>query len=315
MEKLKVSDDEFLETYDEVPKLKIWDEQRILDPIKVDEIVTTIDLSKSLGIWTVCRYRSNADFRKFEKDRSQSDNALRPQSDVMIDGQHRYRAAQIKAKDIGWLMQKKFKIILHVYMVDSDADILDIFKRINKSTPVPKIYFDPVSKRTIIEAIDAYRKKHIGLISFKGNPPVLGLSKLEYRHNLANLLFVRKKCEIYNALDFEKMIESFDQRIFRLVQTHKKSLLSAYNIFDETDTESIDEYVDYTYTDRSLSKRIFKVLFTNFTHGVLKERIETSNQYKSFIGIFALVKLKRSNLITEAFWIYTDDEAKKLIRI
>jgi hypothetical protein len=216
---IKISERESIQTFDSIkpPKITSWFEQRTQVPGKINEIVNAVHSGKltNLGVWTVCIVDGT-------------------QEHILIDGQHRYEAFKILGSF------KISHIVFYVYAVKTYDDIREIFRMLNKSTPVPEIYFEPTSKKTICDALDIYRKAKCG----EQKTPIItniSLGKLDSRLRLAEILYHSRYCTRYKTA--EKIIdhiEAFDTEVEKIISARHNDLAFIFENIPNDEYESAE---------------------------------------------------------------------------
>lgn len=283
----KISDIEYIQIFYYPPsdnKVVIWNKQRILNEERAGKIAFESQNDKFTMGEIIAIKKKNTELLE------------------VIDGQHRFFAyKKMYPGDLG-LTKKLPPLIVHVYIVDTDEEIYSLFKRINKSEPVPDYYLNPLIKQTFINILEKYKETFNKNIKHQGSiPPRNSLERSNYINYLSEALYDATKDVAYWML--EKYIPLFDKELERILVENKE--LIDYVIENEIESEDTEEYIDKNIKG-TRSRRIIKLFIELYpTQDEVEKQFKYSELYGSYIGIFAYPwdKNKKIQLLKNEFTI------------
>ena len=280
-----------------LPMIEIWEHQRTLDEQRVGEIEAYFiqcvqdGISAHIGVLRGCKKLDDSKI-------------------LIVDGQHRFQAYKNT-----YGTHHQWKLIVHVTIVQTDDEILEIFKLINKSVPVPDLYFDPISRKSFIEIITAYRERKLSHMTYVGKSPRISLLE-PYSAYLAEALYDKEKLEESGCTvkDVENYFEPFDLEIKRILtdDTNKEHL--EYIITNKLAKETESYLEDCVKSKRARELLyIFSVLYSKTEEMTKMYRI--ANDHDSYVGIYAFQWKGKTLSLCErfgmVFWSFVAQCKKK----
>lgn len=294
----KLDTSTYLQIVDEttLPMIEIWEHQRTLDEQRVDEIEAYFiqcaqdESNAHLGILRACKKSGDSKI-------------------LIVDGQHRFQAYK---KTYG--THHRWKLVVHVTTVQTDEEILEIFKLINKSVPVPDLYFDPISRKSFIDIITAYRERKLSHMTYVGKAPRISLLS-PYSAYLAEALYDKDKLDETGCTvkDLETYFEPFDLEIKRILVDESNKEHLEYIITNKLGAET-EAYLEDSVKSRRTRELlyIFSVLYPKPDEMTKMYRIAT--EHDSYVGIYAFLwkgKTSPRDRFGSLFWSFVTQRKKK----
>jgi hypothetical protein len=149
----------------------------------------------------------------------------------IIDGVHRYTALKLikeqNSKQLDLICEGEFGnnhdakwlyesyIIVNIKFNSLEGDIIELFKSLNKSSPIPELYIRDVSKykRNVIEGVvKNFQFKYNSHFTASNKPTKPNINRDRFI-DLLEIVFDKYKISEENSLSLENILENFNTQI------------------------------------------------------------------------------------------------------